>query len=571
MPGEGVQDAVWLQTVILTGFRLAFVTAARRYVQQRLFNDLRQVEQDSSGAAHQDKLLESPSSKSQSQLPLDDLASIAGDEDETQQQPQHQSALGLGLPPSLQRNSPAATRQSLHSSPKSVSSSSTATALYTRVATVTFCLAFSESCMLFTLLLFGEAVNDRTRSLNWSLSLVALLLLIVVVIPLGLCLLVTHRNKPTSTMSFKTALLTLVPFGAYLFVFERVGKFIATKAVIEGSHSIGIVNAMLSRVCIPGVLLIATLTGSGAMTTAWEAYEWRAVSTGDPVSDAQILNAERSLYRSRLDLQQRYRSIELARGAAKRESDTAAATSLLSRLTSANPAASHLKSLETEIKAMEVVEANITKDVATLKRRKELRDMGRTFKGRLWLAAGWLLSVYCVWRVFAACINLIFGYTRAVHRHRDTPSPDADGSSEGTDLLTSLLSRLAKLLEIDIDIAVWSRLIGLVLLGSIILANMRNVLTSVSRALKAASSGTSVAVMLLFLAQLMALYFITSLISLPSSPSEASEHLLDTLPSFAVFSRLFDLVFLVAAGSTFVIRFVGSKMKVQEGLSAQYV
>lgn len=35
--------------------------------------------------------------------------------------------------------------------------------------------------------------------------------------------------------------------------------------------------------------------------------------------------------------------------------------------------------------------------------------------------------------------------------------------------------------NIDIDIATWSRLIGLALIGGIILANMRNVLGSVSR------------------------------------------------------------------------------------------
>lgn len=51
----------------------------------------------------------------------------------------------------------------------------------------------------------------------------------------------------------------------------------------------------------------------------------------------------------------------------------------------------------------------------------------------------------------------------------------------GTDLITSLLGRLAHLLNIDFDIATWSRMIGLVLIGSIIVANMRNVLGSVSR------------------------------------------------------------------------------------------
>lgn len=44
------------------------------------------------------------------------------------------------------------------------------------------------------------------------------------------------------------------------------------------------------------------------------------------------------------------------------------------------------------------------KDVAVLKKRKQMREMGRTVQGRLWLAAGWALSVYCVWRVFIVCL-----------------------------------------------------------------------------------------------------------------------------------------------------------------------
>lgn len=47
--------------------------------------------------------------------------------------------------------------------------------------------------------------------------------------------------------------------------------------------------------------------------------------------------------------------------------------------------------------------------------------------------------------------------------------------------MTSLLSRLVEILHLDLDVAVWSRMIGLILIGSIIMANMRNVLGSVSR------------------------------------------------------------------------------------------
>lgn len=120
----------------------------------------------------------------------------------------------------------------------------------------------------------------------------------------------------------------------------------------------------------------------------------------ETVTEAQILSAERSLYRARLDLQQRSRALQLAEGSAQREAESSAGQSLLSRLTSNTPAAAHLKSLQLEVKALGAVEQQMMSDISILKRRKQLKELGGTFKGRLWLAAGWAFSVYCVWRVF---------------------------------------------------------------------------------------------------------------------------------------------------------------------------
>lgn len=108
---------------------------------------------------------------------------------------------------------------------------------------------------------------------------------------------------------------------------------------------------------------------------------------------------------------------------------------------------------------------------------------------------------------------------------------------------------------------------------------------------KATSMGVSASFMLLFLAQLMvgppmtasvsrraltharlaqAIYLLTSLISLPSSPSATTTSLLDTLPDFNVFSRLFDSVFLLAAAGIFVSRWIGRQFRDDAGLAAMY-
>lgn len=126
---------------------------------------------------------------------------------------------------------------------------------------------------------------------------------------------------------------------------------------------------------------------------------WRRTNS-EPVTEAQILSAERSLYRARMEISQRTRSLNLATSAAARESAASASQSILSRWTSSTPAATHLASLERELAGLNAMEGQMMSDVATLKKRKEMRELGRRFKGRLWLAAGWALSVYCVWRVF---------------------------------------------------------------------------------------------------------------------------------------------------------------------------
>lgn len=64
---------------------------------------------------------------------------------------------------------------------------------------------------------------------------------------------------------------------------------------------------------------------------------------------------------------------------------------------------------------------------------------------------------------------------------------------------------------------------------------------------------------------MQAVYLLTSLISLPSTLSESTTSLLETLPAFNVFSRLFDSVFLFSAATVFFGRFVERKIRIVDG------
>jgi hypothetical protein len=93
-----------------------------------------------------------------------------------------------------------------------------------------------------------------------------------------------------------------------------------------------------------------------------------------------------------------------------------------------------------------------------------------------------------------AILNLIFGSALSSGSGRSTP----------TDVTSAILSRVAEALGLDIDVHTWSKAVGLVLTGSIILVNINAVLGYVSRAFRATSAGVSASFMLLFLSQLMA-------------------------------------------------------------------
>ena len=73
--------------------------------------------------------------------------------------------------------------------------------------------------------------------------------------------------------------------------------------------------------------------------------------------------------------------------------------------------------------------------------------------------------------------------------------------------------------------------------------------------------------MLLCLAQLMSIWLLTSLISLPMSDNP----LLESLPDFGVYSRVFDLAFLIAAVAWFAARWLEQRIRVDDVASSSFV
>lgn len=58
-----------------------------------------------------------------------------------------------------------------------------------------------------------------------------------------------------------------------------------------------------------------------------------------------------------------------------------------------------IKSLQAEIKGLEVMESQMSHDLQLMKRRKEIGELSKTWSGKALKALGWAFSVYCMYRV----------------------------------------------------------------------------------------------------------------------------------------------------------------------------
>jgi len=171
---------VLVETALLSLVRLALFIACRHYVNKSLFSDLRNVIREDGLATD----LDSPDGGA---LELEDaedgyfgLGAGAGGAGAggtkaaaaAARESLHAPGVGLGAGRRAQGWGSDGRRGSLTPG-GSAGGSGTAVAgrAYTRLSTALFCLSFSESGMLFTLLLFGDAVSARCVLLQPSPSL----------------------------------------------------------------------------------------------------------------------------------------------------------------------------------------------------------------------------------------------------------------------------------------------------------------------------------------------------------------------------------------------------------------
>ncbi|KAH7329864.1 Abscisic acid G-protein coupled receptor-domain-containing protein [Rhizoctonia solani] len=447
----------------------------------------------------------------------------------------------------------------------------------TSVARSAFALCFSESCSLFLLVMCQayDIMNARSRYVNWEISLVTLVVLILILIPALQCLFVAYRpNKLDLGVSIPRRLaLPFFFFSAYVLILLRI-------PLVGNSKDMDTLTAALARLSVMGTVVLGTLSGFGAITTAWMFADALGKKRWEGITKQDIASAEHSLTRVRNDLDLRNRE---AQALELQHTKNPQPRSWGSRFLGAFSGESEATALRREIAGLRALEVEMSRELEHMRARQARIEFSKTLSGRIWNAGGWLFGAYCAFRVVNSATNLLslfFGvrqYPTSMPTDTCVPTPEASCAGISTtppDLISGALGLLVSLVpgiplgrsEAD-QVA---RQISLLLVGCIVLSSIRVVLIGVGKILRVTSRSVLTSLTLLILAQLMGTYLLSTLIQLRTSfpPTQSAGDgtgsalsLFSTLPAFEVFGWIFDATFLISACVTTAWRWLEGRLQ----------
>ncbi|EJD04899.1 uncharacterized protein FOMMEDRAFT_132741 [Fomitiporia mediterranea MF3/22] len=432
--------------------------------------------------------------------------------------------------------------------------STSRTTSHSNIARLCFSLCFSESCTLFLLFMSQELnlLDSRSRMFNWRISLFLESAMILLVIPLSQNFLLTYQS-PIGHLSRRRSipariLMALIPYSLFLFTLSMI----PLPESLAVGHP-GIISAALPRLIVLGTFIIGMLSGLGAARAVWDFMPVFSQTRQKVPTEQQIQTAEESLERIRNDIQVRRREERRLQGVKTTEN-----SSWMSRV------ASKLTSIQREITGLLALEYQMDRNLENIRRLQTNARYNKTLQGRVFLWAGRLFALYCVFRTLSCVLNIL----APLRSESAATTTGEDAKSSYPDLITHFLTYLVSLLpfvHLSLEqISAISRQVSLALVGVIILSSVRSVLRAVSRVLKITSQNLGASLLLLILAQLMGTYLISTLVQLrtafPPKIADMDSNVFSTLPAYEVFGAAFDYSYLLSALATGVYLWIDERI-----------
>eukprot|EP01104_Vermistella_antarctica_P006053 TRINITY_DN1678_c0_g1_i1.p1 TRINITY_DN1678_c0_g1~~TRINITY_DN1678_c0_g1_i1.p1 ORF type:complete len:466 (+),score=118.22 TRINITY_DN1678_c0_g1_i1:433-1830(+) len=415
---------------------------------------------------------------------------------------------------------------------------------------------FTLSCSMFELIIFEilDVLDRDSRRFNWKITLFLMLFVLIFVLPyyqfylLGTAYGLNKR---------RANILAVIAEIAFLYCFWKLGDPFPLQ---REKHGIFSMEMGISRIGVVGVTVISFLSGFGAVNCP---YTWLAYFLRN-VNDDDIDRLERQFMLTVDKIVAKRRRIVVAQAEEEgdgRQSGKAGTSSSsnggggffsslarkVSLARNSSPTiGENIPQLEQEVQALEDLSRVLFTEINDQRIEKTRILQSQTLKGRLYNFLGYFLSGYCLYKIFMSCINIIFDRTNTI------------------DPVTKWMGISLRIMNVDIDINFWTQTISFVLVGIIIAASIRGFLNQLMKVFYEYSSSETSHNVILLLAQVMGMYFVSAIIlirmNLPSAYRSMVSDVLGEI-NFNFYHRWFDFIFIPSALCTIFVYFALSKSK----------
>uniref|UniRef100_A0A8C5GI50 Golgi pH regulator n=1 Tax=Gouania willdenowi TaxID=441366 RepID=A0A8C5GI50_GOUWI len=380
---------------------------------------------------------------------------------------------------------------------------------------------------MFELIIFEilGALSSSSRYFHWKLNLYVILLVLIFVVPFYIGYFVVSNIR---LLQRQKLLFACMVWFTFMYFFWKLGD---PFPILSPKHGILSIEQLISRVGVIGVTLMALLSGFGAVNCPYTYMSYFLRN----VTDSDILALERRLLQTMDMIVSKKKRIAMTRRQMyQRGEDQNKQTGfwgMIKSVTSTQTGSENLSLIQQEVDALEELSRQLFLETVDLQATKERIEYSKTFQGKYFNFLGYFFSIYCVWKIFMATINIVF---------------DRVGK---TDPVTRGIEITVNYLGIQFDVKFWSQHISFILVGIIIVTSIRGLLITLTKFFCAISSSKSSNVIVLVLAQIMGMYFVSSVLLMRMSmPLEYRSIVTEVLGElqFNFYHRWFDVIFLVS-------------------------
>ncbi|CAH0393693.1 unnamed protein product [Bemisia tabaci] len=412
-----------------------------------------------------------------------------------------------------------------------------------RLVQLIFSITFSLSCTMFELIIFEivDVLNSSSRYLHWNIGLYMMLFMVIVIIPFYIAYFIMSNVQFVRLQMIRP--LTFLIYFFYFYLFWKLGDPFPILSPKQGILSI---EQGISRIGVIGVTVMALLSGFGAVNYPYTsmAYFIRNVKPSDIHSiEKRLMQTMDMIIVKKKRIALAKRGNALSNGSQNRNQH--GLWGILRTVTSSVKGSSeNINQLKQEAAALEELSRQLFLEAHDTRNMMERAEWAKTWRGKYFNFLGYFFSLYCLWKIFISTINIIF---------------DRVGKK---DPVTRGMEILVHWVGLNIDVTFWSQHISFFLVGCIVVTSIRGLLLTLTKFFYAISSSKSSNIIVLILAQIMGMYFVSSVLLMRMNmPPEYRIIITQVLGElqFSFYHRWFDVIFLVSALSSILFLYLAHK------------